>query len=191
MAGRVPADPPMDIAPARAAVVVAVEVAVRIESCRQPRSLVERRDGARQPLAFAWRWRGSDVSVDFDIESRKPKVTCDARYTLQAAESPAPVHPFCSSRPVAAMAWHSAFIPTSPPSGSPSASRPQPVNMRATQSKAGEKIEREVCIIFVLPVRATNLGHRKGNFNPVPMLNGHNHARWHVSYRPLLDPGRP
>jgi hypothetical protein len=39
------------------------------------------------PIAFAWRWRGSDAAIDFEIESREPKVTCDVRYTLQAAES--------------------------------------------------------------------------------------------------------
>jgi hypothetical protein len=43
--------------------------------------------GAPVPLAFAWRWRGRDVGVDFAIEARKPKVTCDARYTLQAVEA--------------------------------------------------------------------------------------------------------
>jgi len=39
------------------------------------------------PLAFAWRWRGGDIAVDFDVEARKPKVTCDVRYSLQAMES--------------------------------------------------------------------------------------------------------
>ena len=39
------------------------------------------------PLAFAWRWRGPGAKVDFAVEPRKPKVTCDVRYNLQAEEA--------------------------------------------------------------------------------------------------------
>jgi len=42
---------------------------------------------AAQPLAFAWRWRGSDAAVTFKVEARKPKVTADVRMTLQAEEA--------------------------------------------------------------------------------------------------------
>jgi len=38
------------------------------------------------PLAFAWRWRGHDAAVTFAVEARKPKVTCDVAYSLQAEE---------------------------------------------------------------------------------------------------------
>jgi hypothetical protein len=47
----------------------------------------EDRFGSQLPLAFAWRWRGGDAAVDFGIEARKPKVTSDVRYTLQAEEA--------------------------------------------------------------------------------------------------------
>ncbi|MDH3591464.1 MAG: hypothetical protein OER88_06275, partial [Planctomycetota bacterium] len=53
----------------------------------EPRQLQrEDRFRAKLPLTFAWRWRGPDVSVDFKVEPRKPKVTCDVRYSLQADE---------------------------------------------------------------------------------------------------------
>ncbi len=39
------------------------------------------------PLAFAWRWRGGDAGVAFKVEARKPKVTCDVAYALQAEEA--------------------------------------------------------------------------------------------------------
>lgn len=42
---------------------------------------------SEHPLAFAWRWRGAKAKIDFKVELRKPKVTCDVRYTLQATES--------------------------------------------------------------------------------------------------------
>jgi hypothetical protein len=39
-----------------------------------------------QPLAFAYRWHGPGASVSFAVEARKPKVTCDVLYSLQADE---------------------------------------------------------------------------------------------------------
>ena len=47
----------------------------------------EDRFRSRQPLAFAWRWRGHDAKVSFEVEARKPKVTCDLLYSLQAEEA--------------------------------------------------------------------------------------------------------
>ncbi len=47
----------------------------------------EDRFAASQPLTFAWRYRGDGASVEFKVESRKPKVTCDVRYSLQADEA--------------------------------------------------------------------------------------------------------
>jgi len=38
------------------------------------------------PLQFAWRWRGSERSVSFAVEARKPKVTCAVQDRLQAEE---------------------------------------------------------------------------------------------------------
>jgi hypothetical protein len=38
------------------------------------------------PLAFAWRWHGPGAAVSFAVEARKPKVTCDVLYSLQADE---------------------------------------------------------------------------------------------------------
>ncbi|MHC4548469.1 MAG: hypothetical protein ACYTEZ_06800 [Planctomycetota bacterium] len=42
---------------------------------------------AALPLAFAWRWRGGEAAVTFKVEARKPKVTCDVHYSLQAEEA--------------------------------------------------------------------------------------------------------
>jgi len=56
----------------------------------EPKELRRRDDyksPAELPLAFAWRWRGADAKVDFDVEKRKPKVTCDVHYRLEAGES--------------------------------------------------------------------------------------------------------
>jgi hypothetical protein len=47
----------------------------------------EDRFRSAQPLAFAWRWRGGDAGVAFKVEARKPKVTCNVAYALQAEES--------------------------------------------------------------------------------------------------------
>jgi hypothetical protein len=38
------------------------------------------------PLSFAWRWHGPGATVAFAVEPRKPKVTCDVLYSLQADE---------------------------------------------------------------------------------------------------------
>jgi len=38
------------------------------------------------PLSFAWRWHGPGATVSFTVEARKPKVTCDVLYSLQADE---------------------------------------------------------------------------------------------------------
>jgi hypothetical protein len=47
----------------------------------------EDRFGSALPLAFAWRWRGGEAAVAFKVEARKPKVTCDVAYALQAEEA--------------------------------------------------------------------------------------------------------
>jgi hypothetical protein len=39
-----------------------------------------------QPLSFAYRWHGGGASVSFAVEARKPKVTCDVLYAIQADE---------------------------------------------------------------------------------------------------------
>ncbi len=38
------------------------------------------------PLSFAYRWHGPGAAVKFAVEARKPKVTCDVLYSLQADE---------------------------------------------------------------------------------------------------------
>jgi len=38
------------------------------------------------PLSFAYRWHGPGATVSFAVEPRKPKVTCDVLYSLQADE---------------------------------------------------------------------------------------------------------
>ena len=38
------------------------------------------------PLSFAWRWHGPGAAVSFAVEAKKPKVTCDVLYALQADE---------------------------------------------------------------------------------------------------------
>jgi len=38
------------------------------------------------PLSFAYRWHGAGASVSFSVEARKPKVTCDVLYGIQADE---------------------------------------------------------------------------------------------------------
>lgn len=38
------------------------------------------------PLSFAYRWHGTGATVSFAVEARKPKVTCDVLYALQADE---------------------------------------------------------------------------------------------------------
>ncbi|MEE8106763.1 MAG: hypothetical protein V3T86_14620 [Planctomycetota bacterium] len=49
------------------------------------------RPAKKLPLSFAWRWRGGTAKVDFKIEPRKPKVTCEVRYEIQGEESRAHV----------------------------------------------------------------------------------------------------
>ncbi len=56
----------------------------------EPKEFVQKdryRSPAGLPLAFAWRWRGEGPEVAFTIEKRKPKVTCDVHYRLEAGES--------------------------------------------------------------------------------------------------------